>query len=193
MSRCFPKNSHGMNNMSDMNKEGNPDSRVKTGIYHAPWEKSFDKILTPFEEFIHRQTTSGLLLMGTAVLALVLANGPLVSVYEHLVHTLIGLNMGGWTLEMSLHHWINDGLMTLFFFVVGLELKREILVGELPNCAMPHCRSGRQLAVWWCRHSSILPSTRKAMPRVAGVSRWPLISPLRSAPWHYWRAESPRL
>ena len=80
--------------MSDMNKEGNPDSRVKTGIYHAPWEKSFDKILTPFEEFIHRQTTSGLLLMGTAVLALVLANGPLVSVYEHLVHTLIGLNMG---------------------------------------------------------------------------------------------------
>ena len=123
-----------------MNEEVNPDPKVKTGVYHAPWEKSFDKILTPFEEFIHRQTTSGLLLMGTAVLALVLANGPLASAYEHVVHTLIGLNIGSWTLEMSLHHWINDGLMALFFFVVGLELKREMLVGELAkprNAALP--------------------------------------------------------
>jgi len=113
---------------------------VKTGVYHAPWERSFDKILTPFEEFIHRQTTSGLLLMGTAVLALVLANGPLSSAYERLVLTPIGLAIGGWTLEMTLHHWINDGLMALFFFVVGLELKRELLVGELAkprNAALP--------------------------------------------------------
>jgi NhaA family Na+:H+ antiporter len=116
------------------------EAKVKTGVYHAPWEKSFDKILTPFEEFIHRQTTSGLLLMGTAVLALVLANGPLSSAYERLVLTPIGLVIGGWTLEMTLHHWINDGLMALFFFVVGLELKRELLVGELAkprNAALP--------------------------------------------------------
>jgi len=120
--------------------EVNPDPKVKTGIYNAPWEKSFDKILTPFEEFLHRQTTSGLLLMGMAVLALVLANGPLASAYEHVVHTLISLDIGSWTLEMSLHHWINDGLMALFFFVVGLELKRELLVGELAkprNAALP--------------------------------------------------------
>jgi len=113
---------------------------MKTGVYHAPWEKSFDKVLTPFEEFIHRQTTSGLLLMGTAILALVLANGPLSSAYEHLVYTPIGLTIGDWTLEMTLHHWINDGLMALFFFVVGLELKRELLVGELAkprNAALP--------------------------------------------------------
>jgi len=116
------------------------EAKVKTGVYHAPWERSFDKILTPFEEFIHRQTTSGLLLMGTAVLALVLANGPLSSAYERLVLTPIGLAIGGWTLEMTLHHWINDGLMALFFFVVGLELKRELLVGELAkprNAALP--------------------------------------------------------
>ncbi len=78
--------------------------------------------------------------MGTAVLALVLANGPLASAYEHIVHTLIGLNFGSWALEMSLHHWINDGLMALFFFVVGLELKREMLVGELAkprNAVLP--------------------------------------------------------
>ena len=102
-------------------------------VFHAPWEKSFDKILTPFEEFIHQQTTSGLLLMGAAVLALVLANGPLALSYAHFMHTPISLGAGSWTLEMSLHHWVNDGLMALFFFVVGLELKREILVGELAN------------------------------------------------------------
>jgi NhaA family Na+:H+ antiporter len=126
--------------MNDMNEEMSPDPEATPGVYLSPWEKSFDKILTPFEEFIHRQTTSGLLLMTTAVLALLLANGPLASAYEHVVHTLAGLNMGSWTLEMSLHHWINDGLMALFFFVVGLELKREILVGELAelrNAALP--------------------------------------------------------
>ncbi|MBI3187142.1 MAG: Na+/H+ antiporter NhaA [Gammaproteobacteria bacterium] len=101
------------------------------GIFNAPWEKSINKILTPFDEFIHRQTTSGILLMATALIALLLANGPLVSSYEHLVHTLISIKIGDWALEMTLHHWINDGMMALFFFVVGLELKREILVGEL--------------------------------------------------------------
>ncbi len=116
---------------NDMNKEANADPKVKTGVYHAPWEKHFDKLLTPFEEFIHRQTTSGLLLMGMAILALVLANGPLAPAYEDVLHTLISVNIGSWTLEMTLHHWINDGLMALFFFVVGLELKRELLVGEL--------------------------------------------------------------
>ena len=101
------------------------------GVFYAPWEKSFDKILTPFEEFIHRQTTSGILLMAMALIALLLANGPLADSYVHLVHTLVSLNIGSWTLNMTLQHWINDGLMALFFFVVGLELKREILVGEL--------------------------------------------------------------
>jgi len=104
---------------------------TKKGVFHAPWEKSFNKILTPFEEFIHRQTTSGLLLMGMAILALVLANSSLSGLYQKWVHLPIGINIGGWVLEKTLQHWVNDGLMALFFFVVGLELKREILVGEL--------------------------------------------------------------
>ncbi len=116
-----------------MKKERKTDSKVKKGVYHAPWEKSFDLILTPFEEFIHRQTTSGLLLMAMAVLALVLANGPLASEYEHIIHTYVSIGVGDWALKMTLHHWINDALMALFFFVVGLELKRELLVGELAN------------------------------------------------------------
>jgi NhaA family Na+:H+ antiporter len=111
----------------------NTSSRYEKGVYHAPWEKAFDKVLTPFEEFIHQQTTSGLLLMTTAILALLLANGPLAYLYNQLQHLEIGLSIGSWSLENDLHHWINDGLMALFFFVVGLELKREILVGELAN------------------------------------------------------------
>lgn len=111
-----------------------PDPGAATdqeGVILAPWERAFDRFLTPFEEFVHRQTTSGLLLMATAVLALVLANGPLAEAYRQLVHTPIGLAVGGWAIEKTLHHWVNDGLMVLFFFLVGLELKREILVGEL--------------------------------------------------------------
>lgn len=112
-----------------MKQAENQDS----GIYHAPWEKSFAKVITPFEEFIHRQTTSGMLLMGTAILALVLANSALAGLYSHALNIPVSINIGGWKLEKTLHHWVNDGLMTLFFFVVGLELKREILVGELAD------------------------------------------------------------
>ncbi len=103
------------------------------GVYHAPWEKYFDKVITPLEEFIHRQTTSGMLLMATAILALILANSALAGLYSHVLHMPVSINIGGWKLEKTLHHWVNDGLMTLFFFVVGLELKREILVGELAD------------------------------------------------------------
>lgn len=114
-----------------MSEKITSDTEQTAGVYYAPLEKSFHKILTPFEEFIHRQTTSGLLLMGTAIIALILANGPLAAAYEHVIHTYGGISFGDWKLKMSLHHWINDGLMALFFFVVGLELKREMLVGEL--------------------------------------------------------------
>ncbi|MDH5516663.1 MAG: Na+/H+ antiporter NhaA [Gammaproteobacteria bacterium] len=108
-------------------------SKKAKGIFHSPWEKSFDKILTPFEEFIHQQTSSGILLMLMAALALFMANSTFASGYAHILHTTVSLGAGSWRLEMSLHHFINDGLMALFFFIVGLELKREILVGELAN------------------------------------------------------------
>ncbi|WP_041070693.1 Na+/H+ antiporter NhaA [Thiolapillus brandeum] len=101
--------------------------------YLAPWERAFDQILTPLEEFIHRQTTSGILLMLCAVVALIVGNSPLAESYNHVLHTEVTLGGGSLTLTMSLHHWINDGLMALFFLVVGLELKRELLVGELAD------------------------------------------------------------
>jgi NhaA family Na+:H+ antiporter len=115
-----------------MNTDPRPsDTSSNDGIINAPLEKTFERVLTPFEQFVHSETTSGLLLMATAVLALVIANSVFASAYQHLVHTPIALSVGDWELKKSLHHWVNDGLMVLFFFVVGLELKREILVGEL--------------------------------------------------------------
>lgn len=100
---------------------------------YAPWEKAFKKVSTPFEHFIHAQTTTGKILMFMTVLALILANTPLTENYEHFFHTKIDLSIGSWKLSHSLHHWINDGLMAVFFFIIGLEIKREILVGELSN------------------------------------------------------------
>lgn len=101
------------------------------GVYHAPWEKSFLRVLTPLEEFIHRQTTSGILLMICAVIALIVANTPLQDEYQHLLHIPWGVKLGSFEFSLSIHHWINEALMAAFFFIMGLELKRELLVGEL--------------------------------------------------------------
>ena len=101
--------------------------------YVAPWESAFDRVLTPIEEFIHRQTTSGILLMLCAVVALFIANGKFAEAYHHFFQLYFAIGLEGFQLSKSLHHWINDGLMAIFFLVVGLELKRELLVGELAN------------------------------------------------------------
>ena len=95
------------------------------------WEEAFEKVVTPFEDFIHKETTSGMLLMACAVLALIFANTALHHSYEQVLHTPMAISIGEWKLEYTLHHWINDGLMWLFFFLVGLEIKREVLVGQL--------------------------------------------------------------
>ena len=100
---------------------------------YAPWEKAFKRVSTPFEHFLHAQTTTGLVLMFMTVVALVLANSPLAEAYSHFFHTNIVFNVGSWKLSHTIHHWINDGLMAVFFFMVGLEIKREVLVGELSN------------------------------------------------------------
>ncbi len=110
-----------------------PEPRSDGGVIYAPWERAFDRVMTPFDEFIHRQTTGGLPLMLTAIVALVLANSPLASTYHHLIELPLGVGVGDLRLEKSLHHWVNDGLMALFFFLVGMELKREFLVGELAD------------------------------------------------------------
>jgi NhaA family Na+:H+ antiporter len=85
------------------------------------------------QEFIHQSQSGGIVLLLMTVLALLIANSPLNEGYVHLLETHISLVAGPFVLEETVLHWINDGLMVMFFFVVGLEIKREILIGELSN------------------------------------------------------------
>lgn len=90
-----------------------------------------DRLLRPIDHFMHHQSTGGIVLFAAALVAMVLANSPWREAYHHLWELPLGVDIGGFRLERSLHHWINDGLMAMFFFLVGLELKREIVGGEL--------------------------------------------------------------
>jgi Na+:H+ antiporter, NhaA family len=86
---------------------------------------------TPIERFLHVEAASGLLLLAAAIVALVCANSPIAESYHHLWEIEVGFDVAGFGLKHSLHWWINDGLMAIFFFVVGLEIKREMVDGEL--------------------------------------------------------------
>lgn len=92
-----------------------------------------EKLTHPIQEFLHKEASGGILLIIATVIALVWANSPFKDSYHHLWHSYLSVNVGDLRLNYSLHHWINDGLMVIFFFVVGLEIKRELLVGELSS------------------------------------------------------------
>ena len=91
------------------------------------------KIIKPFQEFFQTEASGGILLLICTVFALLWANSPFSEEYFHLWHTKVSIFINNTGLEYSLHHWINDGLMAIFFFVVGLEIKRELLAGELSS------------------------------------------------------------
>ena len=93
-----------------------------------------DKLTYPIQKFIQQGKSGGIVLGISVIIALILANSPLAESYHHFLEHKLGFQLNGKTyLEYSIHHWINDGLMAIFFFVVGLELKREIIGGELSN------------------------------------------------------------
>lgn len=85
----------------------------------------------PLDRFLHIEAASGILLLIAAAIALVWANSPWAHSYQQLWHTPLGLRIGGFTFERSLEWVVNDGLMVIFFFVVGMEIRREIHHGEL--------------------------------------------------------------
>lgn len=92
-----------------------------------------ERAVRPFIQFAKREASGGLVLLGCAILALAWANSPWSATYFHLWETPIAFSVGRFSLTMPLSHFINDGLMALFFLLVGLEIKREILVGELSS------------------------------------------------------------
>ncbi len=92
-----------------------------------------DRLVKPFQEFAELEASGGILLIACTVAALVWANSPWGESYFHLWHLDLTSGRLGRLLANPLHFWINDGLMTLFFLLVGLEIKREILLGELAS------------------------------------------------------------
>ncbi|CAN5786493.1 Na+/H+ antiporter NhaA [soil metagenome] len=92
-----------------------------------------DRVLAPFREFIRLEASGGIVLILAALIALIWANSPWSDSYFDLWSTSMTIGIGEYSLSKDLLHWVNDGLMAIFFFVVGLEIKRELLVGELAS------------------------------------------------------------
>lgn len=85
----------------------------------------------PLERFLHIEAASGMLLLLAAAFALIWANSSWAASYHHLWHTPLGIRIGGFVFERPLEWFVNDGLMAIFFFLVGLEIRRELHCGEL--------------------------------------------------------------
>ena len=88
-------------------------------------------VARPLREFLHIETSGSVVLLAAAAIALLWANSPWASSYDSFWHAEIALDIGPWHLEETLQHWVNDALMVIFFFVVGLEIKYEIVHGDL--------------------------------------------------------------
>ncbi len=85
------------------------------------------------KDFLKKESTSGILLIFATVWALILNNTPLSNLYESFLHIPVEIRIGIFSIDKSLYHWINDGLMAVFFLLIGLEVKREILEGHLSS------------------------------------------------------------
>lgn len=105
---------------------------------HTPAHPRYSKtpsevILSPFVRFAQQEASGAILLLVCTVAALVIANSAWGYWYEAMWHTEVTVSLGRFAVSESRHHWINDGFMTIFFFLVGLEIKREVLTGELAS------------------------------------------------------------
>lgn len=89
-------------------------------------QKLAERAFANLERFLHIEAVSGIVLLIAAVAALIWANSPAADSYEALWHTPLTFGVGSHVYSQSLHFWINDGLMTIFFLVVGMEIRREI-------------------------------------------------------------------
>ncbi|HXF72116.1 MAG TPA: Na+/H+ antiporter NhaA [Actinomycetota bacterium] len=89
------------------------------------------RFVQPIQAFLQEESSSGVLLLASALVALAWSNSPWGASYERLWRTELAVRLGGWGITEDLRHWVNDALMSLFFLVVGLEIKRELVTGEL--------------------------------------------------------------
>ena len=85
------------------------------------------------KDFIENDSSSGILLILVTMLALILSNSVLSGTYQAFLHIPVEIRFGSLSIDKSLYHWVNDGLMAIFFLLIGLEVKREILQGHLSS------------------------------------------------------------
>lgn len=114
-------------------RDPSPDKSHEDNASVDQTAKPIERILGPLQRFLKVQATSGILLLTVTAVALVWSNSPWAESYDDLWHLKFKVELGQFSLAESLHWWINDALMAAFFFLVGLEIKREILVGELSS------------------------------------------------------------
>lgn len=108
-----------------------PQPEAVAAAVNRPPAGPFGRRMRPFFRFLKVESASGVVLLMCTVVALVLANSPWGGAFADFWKTHLRVGLGPWGLDEPLLHWVNDGLMTIFFFVVGLEIKRELVAGEL--------------------------------------------------------------
>lgn len=138
---------------------GNVDT--STDLSGFPKEP-IDDIIDPLKRFMHIESSSGIVLIVVTFTALILANSPLSEGFLAFWKTPVGFRIGSFQAFHSLQHWINDGLMAVFFFVIGLEVKRELVMGELQNfkqAALPIAAAIGGMIVPACIYFSLLHGT----------------------------------
>lgn len=91
------------------------------------------RVASLFDTFLKDETIGGKLIIVAALLSLIVVNSPLNDEFNHFWHLPFSIGLGSWSLSLDLRHWVNEGLMTFFFLVVGLEIKRELVKGELKD------------------------------------------------------------
>ena len=121
-----------------------------------------DDFIDPLKRFVHIESSSGIVLIVVTFTALILANSPLSERFLAFWKTPVGFRIGSFQTFHSLQHWINDGLMAVFFFVIGLEVKRELVMGELQDlrqAALPIAAAIGGMVVPACIYFSLLRGT----------------------------------
>lgn len=111
------------------------EPKTPTEITRLPREL-IDRVRKPFSQFLRIEAAAGAVLLVFTLAALAIANSPWASGFDHFWETSIGVQFGSFQVGRSLREWINDGLMTLFFFLVAVELKRQLTLGELNSLRM---------------------------------------------------------
>jgi NhaA family Na+:H+ antiporter len=137
-----------------------------------------DRAAGAIRDFLRLQSAGGILLMGATAIALILANTRARGLYQAFLETPVEIRLGAFELAKPLLLWINDGLMAVFFFLIGLEIKREVVEGELSNrsqIALPGLAAAGGMAApaaiyWWCAHGDPLALRGWAIPAATDIA-----------------------